>query len=279
MTIAIQPEYVTSPDGVRLAVYECGNPAGRELVLIHGFAQCHLCFAPQIESELARDHRIIALDLRGHGASDKPEDPAAYQSSTVWARDIAAVMAAKGLRRPVLAGWSMGGRITRQYLMNFGDAGLAGINFVGSLVIEDERARGAAGGRPRPPASAPIGVQLDAAISFLDGCYAIKPSEAVFRLAVGYNMAVPFTVREAIGGWSTAPSDTIPALARVRVPTLVTHGRQDALVLPLAAEMTAQAIPGARLSWFDACGHSPFQEDAARFNSELAAFVASTAGS
>jgi len=276
MPIAIPPEYVTAPDGVRLAVYECGNPAGPELLLIHGFAQSHLCFARQLQSEVARDCRIVAYDLRGHGASDKPADAAAYQGGSVWARDLAAVMAAKRLRRPVLAGWSMGGRIIRQYLMNFGDRRIAGLNFVGSLVVEDARARGPAGARPRPAASAPLGVQLEAAIAFLDGCYAIKPSEADFRVAIGYNMMVPFQVREAIGGWSTDPAETIVALAKVRVPTLITHGRQDAIVLPLAAEMTAQAILGARLSWFDACGHAPFQEDSARFNSELSAFVTST---
>jgi non-heme chloroperoxidase len=276
MTIAIQAEYVTAPDGVRLATYECGNPTGRELLLIHGFAQSHLCFAPQLQSDLARDCRIVALDLRGHGASDKPLDAAAYQGPTVWAKDLATVIAAKRLRRPVLAGWSMGGRIIRQYLMNFGDSGLAGINFVSSSVLEDPSIRGPVGGRPRPPASAPIGVQLEAAIAFLDGCYAIKPSEADFRLAVGYNMLLPFQAREAIGGWSTSPADTRPALAKVRVPTLVTHGRLDAIVLPLAAEMTAQAIPGSRLSWFDTCGHAPFQEDPTRYNRELTAFITTT---
>ena len=278
MTIAIEPEYVEAPDGVRLAVYECGNPVGRELLLIHGFAQSHLCFAPQLKSRLARDCRIVAYDLRGHGASDKPADATAYQGGSVWARDLAAVLATKRLRRPVLAGWSMGGRIIRQYLMNFGDGGLSGLNFVGSLVVEDARARGPAGARPRPPASAPLGLQLEAAIAFLDGCYAIKPSEADFRVAIGYNMMVPFQVREAIGGWSTDPAETIAALAKVRVPTLITHGRQDAIVLPLAAETTAKAIPEARVSWFDACGHAPFQEDPVRFNRELADFVASTVG-
>ncbi len=59
------------------------------------------------------------------------------------------------------------------------------------------------------------------------------------------------------------------------MPTLITHGRLDTVVLPAAAEMTAATIAHARLSWFDDCGHSPFIEDAARFNEELAAFVAS----
>jgi pimeloyl-ACP methyl ester carboxylesterase len=87
-------------------------------------------------------------------------------------------------------------------------------------------------------------------------------------------MLVPAAVRQAISGWSTDPAETVAALKRVRVPTLVTQGRKDAVVLPAAAEMTASAIAGARLSWFDDCGHSPFSEDAPRFNDELAAFMA-----
>jgi pimeloyl-ACP methyl ester carboxylesterase len=55
----------------------------------------------------------------------------------------------------------------------------------------------------------------------------------------------------------------------------VAHGRNDALILPAAAEMTAAAIKGARISWYDDCGHSPFFEHAERFNRELDAFVSS----
>jgi len=265
-------------DGVRLATYEWGNPAGPALVLVHGIAQCHLCFAPQVESALARDFRIVAYDLRGHGASDKPTDAKAYQGSEVWAKDLAAVLAAKKLERPVLVGWSMGGRIIRQYLMNYGDAAIAGLNFVASLVIEDPRCRGPAGPKPPTPGQS-LAAQIAAAIAFVDGCYGIKPAESAFRVALAYNMLVPAHVRQAISGWSTDPAETVAALKRVRVPTLVTQGRKDAVVLPAAAEMTAAAIAGARLSWFDECGHSPFSEDAPRFNAELARFTAQAAAS
>ena len=46
-----------------------------------------------------------------------------------------------------------------------------------------------------------------------------------------------------------------------------------ALILPLAAEMTAGATKGARISWYDDCGHSPFFEHAERFNRELDEFA------
>jgi pimeloyl-ACP methyl ester carboxylesterase len=187
----------------------------------------------------------------------------------VWADDLATVMAATGLKRPVLVGWSMGGRVIRQYLINYGDAGIAGVNFVASQVIEEPCFRGP--GAPKPlPERMTLAEESDAAIAFLDGSFTKKPSETAFRRALGYNMRVPAAVRRAIAGWSTAAPLT------VTVPVLITHGRQDTVVLPAAAEMTASTIAHARLSWFDDCGHSPFVEDAARFNDELAAFVESS---
>ena len=264
---------VRAPDGTCLAVYEWGKPTGPEVVLVHGFAQCHLCFEPQIPA-LSGHCRVVAFDFRGHGASEQPADPAAYQGNRVWADDLAAVMAAKGLKRPVLVGWSMGGRVVRQYLINNGDEAIAGINFVASQVVEEPRFRGP--GAPKPlPDQLTLAQEIDLAIDFLDGCFGKKPSEAAFRRALGYNVRVPAAVRRAIAGWSTPAPLTIEALRRVTVPVMVTHGRQDTVVLPAAAEMTAATIAHARLSWFDDCGHSPFVEDAPRFNDELLAFVRS----
>jgi non-heme chloroperoxidase len=263
---------VEAPDGTRLAVYEWGNATGPAILLVHGFAQCHLCFEPQVRSALAERFRLVAYDMRGHGASGQPQDPAAYQGGRVWADDLATVVAAKRLQRPALVGWSMGGRVIRQYLINYGDAEIAGINFVASQVIEEPRFRGP--GAPKPlPERMTLEEEIDAAIAFLDGCFIKKPSEAAFRRALAYNMRVPAAVRRAIAGWSTAAPLTIDALRKVRVPVLISHGRRDTVVLPAAAEMAADTIAHARLSWFDDCGHSPFVEDAARFNDELMAFV------
>jgi pimeloyl-ACP methyl ester carboxylesterase len=269
--VTAQRADVRAPDGTRLAVYEWGNPAGPEVLLIHGFAQCHLCFGPQIEA-LAPRYRVVAFDQRGHGESEQPADPAAYRGSRVWADDIAAVIAAKTLRRPVMVGWSMGGRVIRQYLMVHGDVHLAGINFVASLVVEDPRGRGPSGPKPLPETLS-LAEEIEAAIAFADGCYGKKPSEAEFWRVLAYNMRVPAPVRRAIGGWSTEPAPTIEALKKVRVPVLITHGRADDVVLPLAVDFSLAAMPHAQVSWFDGCGHSPFAEDAPRFNSELTAFV------
>lgn len=66
-----------APDGTRLAVYEWGKPAGPEVLLIHGFAQCHLCFTPQIEA-LAPHFRVVAFDQRG------PSSPPRACGSRCW---------------------------------------------------------------------------------------------------------------------------------------------------------------------------------------------------
>ena len=265
---------VRAPDGTRLATYEWGRADGPEVLLIHGFAQSHLCFVPQYTSKLAEHCRLVAFDMRGHGESEQPTNPATYQGSRVWADDIAAVIEGKQLRRPVLAGWSMGGRITRQYLIVHGDARLAGINFVASQVIEEPRFRGP--GAPKPlPENLTLEAEIDAAIAFLDGCFAKKPSETVFRQALGYNMRVPAAIRRAIAGWSTPVEVTLDALRKVTVPVLLTQGRADTVVLPAAAEATAAVVKQAKISWYDDCGHSPFCEDAPRFNDELLAFVRS----
>ncbi|ANN73177.1 alpha/beta fold hydrolase [Bordetella bronchialis] len=269
----VAPLMVTGAGGVRVAAYEWGNPDGREIFLVHGVAQCHLCFAPQIDSELAREFRIVAVDLRGHGAADKPLDVAAYRHRSAWADDIAAVLKAKGLRRPVAVGWSMGGRVLRQYLMRYGDGALAGVNFVGSRVIEDARAAGPSTPPTEPARDLTLAQEVAHTMAFLDACYHKRPARSLYESALCYNAIVPMPVRRAAAGWHTDPAETVAALRKVRVPVLITQGLADTIVLPQAARMIADAIPHARISWYEECGHSPFQEYPQRFNRELAEFA------
>lgn len=268
-------QWATAPDGVRLAIQEWGNPLGPEILLIHGLAQCHLSFVRQTSSALAHDHRIVAFDLRGHGLSAKPLEPEFYQDGRRWADDVQAVITAAGLRRPVLAGWSLGGRVIRQYLVHYGDRGLSGINFVAARPIEDPRVVGPGSQAARDAPASGLGARIVRDIAFLRACYETQPDPRDFEIALAFNMMMPPEVRDAISFWSTPAETSIAALRAVTVPTLITHGRLDRLVLPAAAEMTAQHMPHARISWYDRCGHAPFYEDAPRFNHELAAFVAS----
>lgn len=269
-------ERVVTPDGLSVSIGEWGNPAGPEILFIHGLAQSTLSWDRQIKSDLARDFRIVAYDLRGHGLSDKPLDPIYYTDGKRWADEAQAVIAAKRLKRPVLVGWSLGGRVLRQYLMHYGDRALSGVNVLSARPFEDPSVVGPGSKAMAEDKSRDLAGKIAAFVAFLRACYEKQPGESDFITAVAYNFILPFEVRDAIGRWSTDMAAVRKAFAAVTVPTLITHGRRDKLILPGAAEMTAAAIKGSTISWYDDCGHSPFYEDAPRYNRELAAF-ASTA--
>jgi pimeloyl-ACP methyl ester carboxylesterase len=65
--------------------------------------------------------------------------------------------------------------------------------------------------------------------------------------------------------------DGSDALAGTSVPVLVTHGREDSIVLPSMAEHVLGSCETAVASWYEGVGHMPFWEDAERFDAELAA--------
>jgi pimeloyl-ACP methyl ester carboxylesterase len=93
-------------DGVRLAYVDAGS-GDPPFVLVHGWTCDHTYFAPQAE-HFRRDHRVVAVDLRGHGESDKPEQD---YTMAGFAGDLAWLCGELELRRPVVVGHSMGGVI------------------------------------------------------------------------------------------------------------------------------------------------------------------------
>ena len=113
-------QFVTAPDGVRIAYEIAGPSSGTPIVLVHGFAASRVqnWRAPGWYEALNNaGYRVIALDCRGHGESDKPHDSKMYGHDTM-ARDVVAVMDAAGLTQPFLMGYSMGGFIGMHVLMD-----------------------------------------------------------------------------------------------------------------------------------------------------------------
>ncbi|WP_347864800.1 alpha/beta fold hydrolase [Planktomarina sp.] len=87
---------ITGHGGVQLCVHDLGPETAPAIILVHGWSQCHLSFVRQ--SELAERFRLILPDLRGHGQSDKPLDPACYDNSRPWAEDMQAIITSKRRR-------------------------------------------------------------------------------------------------------------------------------------------------------------------------------------
>ena len=124
------PSTVTSSDGLSIAVVESGETTGRPILFVHGFSQSAAAWRRQMLSDLGDSYRLIAFDLRGHGYSSKPADPKHYIASKLWADDIAAVIAAKGLKDVVLVGWSYGGLPLLDYVKAHGQGKLSAMVFV-----------------------------------------------------------------------------------------------------------------------------------------------------
>lgn len=122
------PSGFATLDGNRIR-YESLGTGGPTVVLIHGWtgdADAWRLATP----ELAKRVRVVALDLPGHGESDKPQT--AY-SMEFYARAVEAVMRAAGADRAVLVGHSMGGPIIRQFYRLYPEKTLALVSVDGAL--------------------------------------------------------------------------------------------------------------------------------------------------
>lgn len=112
-------------DGVRLVYDVAGDPGAPNMVLLHALGDSRADWAP-VMARFAREHRVHAVDLRGHGDSDRP---GAYSFRAMCA-DVVAMLDGLGLSDVRLVGHSMGGVVA--YLV-----ALARPDLVTRLVVED----------------------------------------------------------------------------------------------------------------------------------------------
>jgi pimeloyl-ACP methyl ester carboxylesterase len=270
--------WATASDGTRLSVREYGNPQGPAILFVHGIAQSQLSFNKQVRGDLAQQltqkYRLITYDLRGHGESDKPVREDAYTDGRRMSDDLRTVMSATGVSRPVLVGWSLGGIIVAQYLSDYGDEVIAGVNFVGARIAQPkgQPARMPGAAHIRGMLSPDLERNIRATASFVRACVTAPLAAEDFDLMLGYNMASPVFARAATLKWSGG-TDFAAALPRIKAPVLISHGKRDQVISPDVATEAGRIVGSARISWYEDAGHSPFFEDPARFNAELAAFT------
>jgi non-heme chloroperoxidase len=269
-------QYVEGHGGVPLAAVSWGNPQGPEILFVHGFSQSTESFRKQLDDPaLAAEFRMVAFDLRGHGASGKPWTAELYNATLPFADDIKAVMTATGLKRPVLVGWSMGGLMVMDYVRHHGTKNIAGLNIVGSNAGFGERQRRGAADDPnaqrrRNQNSDDIVVAMDGVGGLVDSL-AVKPLEKDRRqVLLISNMQTPSYVRRLVAAHPWPNEDLIPG---VNVPVLFSYGTEDKAIDSKVIPTHAQRFANAKISVYDGLGHSPFWENADRFDSELAAFV------
>src|SRR5579859_2260844 len=213
-------------DGVRLHFELHGPEHGRPIVLVHGFAshyRLNWVGTRWQETLTSAGFRIIGLDCRGHGASDKPHETAAYAGGTM-AADVVALLDHVGIERCDYLGFSMGARIGLQAVLDFPErwrsAVLAGLGTRGAADEAESIARAFRGG----PADTPV------AQSFL-------------KFAVGHRVNDLEALAACIEA-GPGPLDPV-RLRAIKTPILMVIGGRDELVS--GAEDLVEQIPTARL--------------------------------
>jgi non-heme chloroperoxidase len=271
----MKSQQITGGGGTRLHVVETGNPQGRPILFIHGFSQSWLAWSRQMHSDLAKDYRLVAMDMRGHGLSDKPHD--AYGESRLWADDVNAVLRSLRLEQAILSGWSYGTLVILDYIRHYGDDAVGGIQIVGGITkLGSDAALSVI--TPEFLALVPGSFSTDAEESartlesLLRLCFVREPSPEELYLMLGYNLTVPPRVRQAMFSRSIDNDDLLP---KIRKPVLITHGIAETIVKPAAVDQHKAGIPHAQVQMIPNAGHAPFWDDPASFNQRLRGFAES----
>lgn len=250
---------VTTDDGVGLETVAVGAPDAPGLLLLHGIGGAKEDFADHLDA-LSEHHRVVTFDHRGHGASDKPDDPAAYSLDRL-ARDTECVVDAHELHDLRILGHSMGGMVMRRWLL--ADSGRP------RAVVFMDTSAGA------PPGSDTELVVAATEIVDTGGLAALKQlsdeldllgSEAYRRVLVerpGFAEYADYKWHaQSPVMWTTlmheivTQPDQLDRLRHLDAPTLGIVGDQDAMFLRPMDDIVG-TVPGARLAVIPDAGHSP----------------------
>jgi non-heme chloroperoxidase len=264
---------IAGAGGLQLHVVETGNPHGRPILFVHGISQCWLSWQRQLNSELAAHYRLVAIDLRGHGLSEKPRD--AYADTRLWADDLDAVLRALALEGTVVCGWSYGPLVILDYVRHHGAERLGGIVYVGGITkLGTDEANSVI--RPEFFSIVPSFFSTDVEEStgglraLLRRCFMSDLQPEELYLMLGYNVSVPPHVRQALLSRVIDNDDVMPKLRRT--PVLIVQGDQDANVKPEAVAQHTAVLPHAEVALMPGAGHAPFWDRAAEFNERVRTF-------
>lgn len=272
----------TSSDGLTLFARDyaaCDGPARLPVVCLHGLTRNSRDFEAVAPTLAAEGRRVLALDVRGRGRSDRDPDPVNY-SMPVYAGDVAALLSQAGIDRAVFVGTSMGGLITMTLATLRPDLVAAAVlNDVGPEISPVGLARIAGYvGKSEPAASWAEAAARARAIngSALPGLsdadwerFARRTfrEEAPGRIVADYDPAIASAFAASPSGQPQPTADLWPlfgALALGRPLLLVRGGESDLLEASAADRMQALA-PHMRRVDIDGVGHAPtLEEPAAR---------------
>lgn len=255
---------VTTADGLTLAYVELGKGDGVPLILLHGYTDNSRSWS--LVAPYLGDRRILALDLRGHGASDAPA--CCYGIDTL-AHDLGAFMDAMGIEKADLVGHSLGS-------ITVGVFAALHPERVNKLVLVSSALVAPAGARDWLWENVPkLQHPIDPMSQFmLDWYYNPNPVDEDFITRERAESAArPQQVWLGVLEGLTL-LDWTPLAQRISVPTLILWGDQDGFFGAAEQDALKQAIPAARFEAFAGYGHNMFWEVPERAGEVIAAFLA-----
>ena len=249
---------IALPDGITLGYVQLGDPHGVPVVLIHGYTDSDLDWAPLVPY-LAKDFRLLIVDLRGHGASSKPE---CCYSRLDFAYDVKLLLDALGIARADIVGHSLGSMVAQTFA-EFWPQRTRRVVLISSTGGPPPRAR------PRKPqfdygaAIRRLKEPIDPDSAFMKEWWASpKPVDPQFMRRQRRNAAaIPLEVWLAVLDQGLVDADLQRTLPRLRAPTLLIWGSADPIMEPAVRRTLRQALPHAKVVTFPGLGHNPFWED------------------
>jgi non-heme chloroperoxidase len=257
-------DFFKTSDGIRIHYLEAGS--GRPIVLIPGWTMPAWIWQKQID-EFSKHYRVIAVDPRSQGESDKPTYGHLPETR---ARDYKELIDQLGLKHPVLVGWSMGCGELVKYAEQFGTDNLGGLVLVDGMVqdkLSPELLAYAMGWMNLLQQDRQK--QVD---GFVRSMYKKPQPEDYLKRVMDASEQVPADTAAVLIYNMVAVKDFSPGLARVNRPMLFmyqpeTQSTADFLKLKLGDKV--------QLEKFDGDGHALFVDDPEKFNRVLEEFVKS----
>ncbi|MER5433621.1 alpha/beta hydrolase [Streptomyces sp. NPDC002588] len=270
--------------GYRRAFRMAGR--GPALVLIHGIGDSSETWAELIPG-LARTHTVIAPDLLGHGASDKPR---ADYSVAAYANGVRDLLTTLGIESATLVGHSLGGGVAMQFAYQFPERTerliLVGAGGVGREVNPALRLVSLPGAHLALSALRLPGMRLQVGLAIrlmkilnTDlGQDAPDLLHLVDALPDDTSRNAFIRTLRAVVDWR---GQVVTMLDRcyltAGMPTMLLWGDRDSVVPVRHAYGAHEAMPGSRLEIFEGAGHFPFHTDPARFLALVEEFTSTTA--
>lgn len=260
-------------NGLRIAYHETDG-TGPAIVLVHGNSCSKACFQGQVESALGQRHRIVAIDLPGHGESEDAADPQATYNLPGYAQVVAGVAEQLGLTGAVYVGWSMGGSVVMEassLLPNPAGLLIFGAPPIGFPPAFDQAFL------PNPAMAFAFQPDLtDEQIAAMVAAFLRPGATDIPAFFAADIRRTDGRARQYLGG-SIGPggyTDEVQIVANLTIPLAVLHGAEEQLAnLAYISSLAMPTLWHDQVHVVEGAGHAAQVEQPGHFNGLLAAFV------